>query len=190
MTKNLKTNRIIFLVFGLLCLFIGFAIPLLFYVGIALLWLAWKTNKAYKASLTKPKKPPVEPKKITFEKPLEVKKESPYEFFSFKVAGVTFKNGRKSRQAILRAFKWGDEEIERVDLEDYEYKGSPAVYVKINGQIVGNVPANLVGKYLEMEKTHIRDNISCNVYGGSKLDDGSRTSYGCEVWVRYIKREA
>ena len=31
-----------------------------------------------------------------------------YDFISFKLAGVTFKNGRKSRQSILRAIKFRD----------------------------------------------------------------------------------
>lgn len=115
--------------------------------------------------------------------------ESPYIFLRFKVAGVTFKNGRKTRQAILRAFKWGDEIPETVDFEQYEYEGRPAVYVKINDQIVGNVPADTTETFLEHEKLYKRDNIHCDIYGGSKLDDGSRTNYGCEIIIRYLREE-
>lgn len=106
---------------------------------------------------------------------------------AFKVAGVTFKNGRKTRQAILRAYKWGDEDIEKVDFEQYEYEGEPAVYVKINDNVVGNVPSKLVDKFLMYENKYTRGKVSCDIYGGSKLDDGTRTSYGCEVTIKYKK---
>lgn len=117
----------------------------------------------------------------------KIEPESPYIFLRFRVAGVTFKNGRKTRQAILRAFKWGDENIESVDLEQYEYEGRPAVYVKINDQIIGNIPSDTTGTFLEYEQKYKRDNVHCEVYGGTKLDDGSRTNYGCEVYIRYLK---
>ena len=113
--------------------------------------------------------------------------ESPYIFLSFKVVGVTFNNGRKTRQAILRAFKFGDEDIETVNLEQYEYEGKPAVYVKINDKIVGNIPSDLVNTYLEYESKYSLDNIRCDVYGGNKLDDGTKTNLGCELTLRYKK---
>lgn len=112
---------------------------------------------------------------------------APYIFFSFKVAGVTFKNGRKTRQAILRAFKWGDETVETVDFEKYLYEGRDAVYVKINDQIVGNIPSEHTQTFLDYEKNYKRDNVHCEIYGGSKLDDGTRTNYGCEITIRYLK---
>lgn len=113
-----------------------------------------------------------------------------YEFLTFKVAGVTFKNGRKTRQAILRAFKWGDEEIETISFEPYTYEDRPAVYVVINEQIVGNIPSEYTEKFYEMERLYERVNVHCEVYGGTKLDDGSRTNYGCEVYIKYFKGEA
>lgn len=116
--------------------------------------------------------------------------ESPYIFLRFKVAGVTFKNGRKTRQAILRAFKWGDEIPETIDFEVYEYEGRPAVYVKINDQVVGNIPADTTEKFLEHEKLYKRDNVHCDIYGGSKLDDGNRTNYGCEIIIRYLRERS
>lgn len=111
----------------------------------------------------------------------------PYVFLRFKVAGVTFNNGRKTRQAILRAFKFGDEVIETVDFEQYEYEGKPAIYVKINDKIVGNIPSNLVNTYLEYESMYTLDNIHCDVYGGNKLDDGTKTNLGCELVLRFLK---
>lgn len=110
--------------------------------------------------------------------------------FSFKVSGVTFKNGRKERQTILRAFKWGDEEVKSIDFEPYTYEGSPAVYVKFNDQVIGNVPAEDVEQFLEMERLHKREHISYDVYGGNKKEDGSRTNYGCAIYISYLKGEA
>lgn len=113
--------------------------------------------------------------------------QSPYTYLTFKVAGVTFNNGRKTRQAILRALKWGDEEIEVITLEPYEWEGKPAVYVKVNDQIIGNIPADTVETFYEYERKYERDSVHCEVYGGNKLDDGSRSSYGSEITIRYLR---
>ncbi len=176
--ENMKINRVTFLVVGIIFIFLGlFFVPFLI-VGGLLLFLSYKTNQAYKEALKEDVQTTIEPVK---------KSESPYIFLRFKVAGVTFKNGRKTRQAILRAFKWGDEIPESVTFEQYEYEGRPAVYVKINEQIVGNIPADTTETFLEHEKLYQRDNIHCDIYGGIKLDDGSRTNYGCEIIIRYLK---
>lgn len=60
----------------------------------------------------------------------------------FKVAGVTFKNGRKTRQAILRAMKWQDPPYDKVEitLQRYDFEGSVAIGVYVNGDQIGNVP--------------------------------------------------
>lgn len=51
--KNLKNNRVIFLVAGIIFIFFGlFAVPFLF-VGAFLLFLFYRTNKAYKEALKK-----------------------------------------------------------------------------------------------------------------------------------------
>lgn len=113
--------------------------------------------------------------------------EDEYIFLSFKVAGVTYKNGRKTRQAILRAFKWDDEVIYSIDFEQYEYDGRPAFYVKLNDKIVGNIPSDTSETFIEYEQKYKRDKVTAEVYGGNKLDDGSRSNYGCEVYIRYLK---
>lgn len=171
--KNLKINRVTYLVFGIIFILFGLLFWPFLLVGGVLIFLSVMTNKAYKKALNT---------QVTEPEP-----ESPYIFLRFKVAGVTFKNGRKTRQAILRAFKWGDETPETVDFEQYEYEGRPAVYVKINDQIIGNVPADTTETFLEYEKLYKRDNIHCDIYGGNKLDDGSRTNYGCEIIIRYLR---
>ena len=178
--RNTKINRITFLVAGILFILMGFAAPVLFIVGGLLLLMAFLTNKKYKKLLNNPDPKPMVDKAV---------EESPYIFFNFKVAGVTFKNGRKTRQAILRALKWGDEELKSSDFEVYEYEGKPAVYVKLNDQVIGNIPADKVSEFLELEKSHHRDMVTVDIHGGSKLDDGSRTSYGCEITVRYLREE-
>ena len=113
-----------------------------------------------------------------------------YIYLTFKVAGVTFKNGRKTRQAILRAFKWGDEEMETLDYEPYTYEGRPAVYVKINDKIIGNIPSEYTERFLELERLYHREHQECTVYGGHKKDDGGYTNYGCEITLKYFKGEA
>lgn len=120
---------------------------------------------------------------------LEVERQK-YIYLTFKVAGVTYKNGRKTRQAILRAFKWGDEEMETLEFEPYTYEGRPAVYVKINDQVIGNIPSEYVERFLELERLYHREHQDCTIYGGNKKDDGSRTNYGCEITLKYLKGEA
>lgn len=171
--------RILSIICGLLSLALG----LVFYIVLPLAVLSFYFAYACKKELKRRKIEPV--KEIEPNKKIEP--ESPYIFLRFKVAGVTFKNGRKTRQAILRAFKWGDETPETVTFEEYEYEDRPAVYVKINDQIVGNIPADTTEKFLEHEKLYTRDNIHCDIYGGSKLDNGTRTNYGCEIIIRYLK---
>ena len=70
-----------------------------------------------------------------------------YDFISFKLAGVTFKNGRKSRQSILRAIKFRDGEFAdgvELELQPYEYEGQPAYGIFANGQQLGSVPKDMV----------------------------------------------
>lgn len=58
----------------------------------------------------------------------------------FKVAGVTF----KGRQKLLKQLK-GDKKagkVLNVQLEEYDYKGEPAIKVLVNGLDVGNLHVN------------------------------------------------
>lgn len=172
------TIRILLIILGVILALIGLYFYILLPIAIFVFYLAYKCKQELKE-----RKNPVGG--VVVNTPVEP--ESPYIFLRFKVAGVTFKNGRKTRQAILRAFKWGDETPETVDFEPYDYEGRPAVYVKINDQIIGNIPSDTTEKFLEHEKLYKRDNIHCDIYGGTKLDDGSRTNYGCEIIIRYLK---
>lgn len=175
---ELITSRILLIILGLICLVIGVVFYIVLPLAVLSFYLAYLCKKELKRRKNEV---------VTTEPVKEIGTESPYVFLRFKVAGVTFKNGRKTRQAILRAFKWGDETPEKVDFELYDYEGRPAVYVKINDQIVGNIPADTTEIFLEHEEKYKRDNVHCDIYGGNKLDDGSRTNYGCEVIIRYLK---
>lgn len=118
-------------------------------------------------------------------------KEEPYEFLPIKVAGVTFKNGNKSRQSILRALKFRDGEFaEGVDLElkAYEWEGKPAYGIYANGQQIGNVPANMVS-YISDNYERIISFAGIEVYGGGRNEEGGIKSYGCEVTLKLNKKQ-
>lgn len=179
--SELILTRVLLIILALMLMLMG----LYFIVLLPVAALCFYFAHVYKKELKRRKTQKPEPEAVK-----EEQKESPYMFLSFKVAGVTFNNGRKTRQAILRAFKWGDEEVQTISFEPYIYEGKPAVYVKINDQIIGNVPSDYIEKFSEMEQLHKRDHISYEIYGGNKLEDGTRTNYGCQLHIRYLKGEA
>ena len=113
----------------------------------------------------------------------------PYEYLHIKVAGVTFKNGRKSRQSILRSIKFRDGDFsEGIDLElqPYEWEGQPAYGIYANGQQIGNVPADMVG-YISENYDRIVAFSAIEVYGGGRDKEGYAKSYGCEVVLKLNK---
>ena len=61
--------------------------------------------------------------------------------YEFKVVGVTFKTGRKSRQTALRHIHFNDEPYETVDIQikEYDYEGELALGVYANDFQVGNI---------------------------------------------------
>lgn len=71
-----------------------------------------------------------------------------FDFLRVKVAGVTFKNGRKSRQTILRKIHFKDEPFDKgnmeLTLQREEWEGAPAFGVYVNGEQIGNIPAEYV----------------------------------------------
>lgn len=104
------------------------------------------------------------------------------DYFKFRVAGVTFSNGRKTRQAILRKIKWGDEPFDFVEwtIEKYDYNGAPAVGVYANGEQVGNVPKEQLAFVLD-NWDRIRSVYHTDIYGGGTDDNGQPLNFGCEV---------
>lgn len=113
------------------------------------------------------------------------------EYYSFRVAGVTFNNGRKTRQAILRKIKWGDEpfdEFVQWTIKKYDFEGSPAVGVYANGEQVGNVPKEKLPYILECWD-RIQSVYHTEVYGGGTDDSGNQIKYGCEVTLCIAKKK-
>ena len=107
--------------------------------------------------------------------------------YQFKVAGVTFKNGSKSRQAILRAIYFGDEpyddDLVLYHLKKYEFEGEPAVAVYAKNEQIGNVPRADLPFILE----HFDDivDVDVDVYGGGTDESGKKLSYGAKATVIY-----
>ena len=86
----------------------------------------------------------------------------------FKVAGVTFKNGRKTRQAILRAMKWQDPPYDKVQitLQRYDFE-------------IGNVPKEIKD---EVDAAWTKDYI---VEEWKILGSGQDAPFGCLVKILF-----
>lgn len=106
-----------------------------------------------------------------------------FEFLSVKVAGVTFKNGRKSRQAILRKIHFKDEPFDKgtmeLTLQREEWEGKPAFGVYVNGDQIGNIPAEYVS-YVNDNFSRLDGIVNIEVYGG-----GEGRNYGAEITLRF-----
>ena len=99
----------------------------------------------------------------------------------FKVAGVTFKNGRRTRQAILRAMKYRDNGFEdvKITLERYDFEGSVAIGVYANGEQIGNVPKDIKD---EVNAAWSKDYI---IEEWTVLGDGKEAPMGCRVKILF-----
>ena len=106
-----------------------------------------------------------------------------FEFLSGKVAGVTFKNGRKSRQTILRKIHFKDEPFNKgtmeLTLQREEWEGKPAFGVYVNGDQIGNIPAEYVS-YVNDNFSRLDGIVNMEVYGG-----GEGRNYGAEITLRF-----
>lgn len=110
-----------------------------------------------------------------------------YEFVPVKVAGVTFKNGRRHRQTILRQIMWKDEPYDGdldVTLRQGEYEGQPTVEVWVNEEQIGFVPKDQVAFFVQ-NWHRLHSVFDLDVYGGSKHDDGQRNAYGATFVARF-----
>lgn len=108
------------------------------------------------------------------------------------IAGVTFDNeDGTSRQKILRDLKVTGGEA-HLDLEEYEFKGAPAIRVLVNDMCVGNVPKNYVAQVsavldrlengrIDIEKFHPEDEDE----DGRRR--GSSTIYRADLILVYSK---
>ena len=106
-----------------------------------------------------------------------------FEFLSVKVAGVTFKNGRKSRQTILRKIHFKDEPFDKgtmeLTLQREEWEGKPAFGVYVNDDQIGNIPAEYVS-YVNDNFSRLDGIVNIEVYGG-----GEGRNYGAEITLRF-----
>lgn len=135
------------------------------------------------------KKPVPQASEPVAQEPVKAAAASPYDFVNIKVAGVTYKNGRKTRQAILRAIKFRDNEFsEGVELElrPYEWEGQPAYGVYANDQQIGSVPTDMV-KFVTDNYQRIDAISNIEVYGGGRDEDMNVKNYGCEITLRLKK---
>lgn len=109
--------------------------------------------------------------------------QSKYEFLRTKVAGVTFKNGRKSRQTILRKIYWKEEPFDKGDMELMiergEWEGKPAFGVFVNGEQIGSIPAEHT-QFVADNFSRLDGITNIEVYGG-----GEGRNYGAEIILRF-----
>ena len=113
-----------------------------------------------------------------------------YESEIFNVVGVTFKNGRKSRQAILRRIRFKDPPYNRVnfELKQYEFEGAPAYGVFANGEQLGNIAKRDIDK-ISYRWDRYKDIEAYDVHGGGITSSGEARNYGIDIRVRFNKEQ-
>lgn len=100
---------------------------------------------------------------------------------TFRVAGVTFRNGRRSRQTILRALKFRDPPYENsvsIAVEKEDYEGEDAVGIYVNKEKVGFISKADLPWVLERWDKCVGA-VDYSVYGGL------RHSFGLEVTIGF-----
>ena len=111
-----------------------------------------------------------------------------YEYEPFCVVGVTFKNGRKSRQTILRRIRFKDPPYNQVELElrQHEFEGTPAYGVFANGEQIGNIAKYDIDK-ISYRWDRYKDISAYDVHGGGRTPSGEIRNYGIDIQVRFNK---
>lgn len=97
-----------------------------------------------------------------------------FKYVEYRLAGVTYKDGRYSRQAALRAIKFRDppfDEEPELHVEIQEYEGKPAVAVKAKDRMLGYIPKTRVKEFMADYPNYCGiDDIEIT---GRKQDDGT-----------------
>lgn len=98
---------------------------------------------------------------------------------NFKVAGVTFKSGRRSRQIMLKNMYFKntppfDSEI-KITFERYEFNGQLAIGVYANGLQIGDVPQKIIDKF--------NSYWTCNYTADFSIIGGGELTWGCVIDV-------
>ncbi|NCC42919.1 MAG: hypothetical protein EOM18_04905 [Clostridia bacterium] len=177
---NAKINRITFLVFGIIVLLLGIAAPPLILLAAILLFLSYKTNKAYKSAIAPTHASSANPDAV--QAIVDAVKADNVHLLTFSVAGVTFNNGRKSRQAILRKIKFHDapfETIKSFDIEKYDYEGENAYSILVNGEQIGNIPKANIAEYEQYCDSPVSV-TDLTITGG-----GDNINFGCNIALKF-----
>ncbi len=140
---------------------------------------AGKAPEGYEKEREQPKAKPARAEAAPAPQP-----EAPYEFLKMKVAGVTFKDGRQSRQTMIRRLYWKDEPFDKneaeVTLQREEYEGKPAFAVLLNDRKIGYVPA-------EHAEFIAANYDRCDGVTRIEAYCGQDDIYGAEITVRFRK---
>lgn len=154
-------------------------------------------QRKYKAAIQKEEKVKAELAKIAVQKEAEAEtqrqaEEAQKREFEEKhgkllipVAGVTFKNDDGSnRQQILKSiYQESEGMIEGCSLEQYEYKGSPAIKISVEYDCIGNVRKEDVEKVLE-----IWERIEyVGVYVEPFENEENKKVYRADLSIQYLK---
>lgn len=111
--------------------------------------------------------------------------------FKTSLAGVTFDNDDgTSRQKLLKDFKARGGQAD-LELEEYEYKGSPAIRVLVDGECVGNIPKNRVDELLAIMDRLERANLEVEAFRPDADDDDEKPRgeliYRADLYLIYSK---
>ena len=111
--------------------------------------------------------------------------------FKTSLAGVTFDNDDgTSRQKLLKDFKARGGQAD-LELEEYEYKGSPAIRVLIDGECVGNIPKNRVDELRAIMDRLERANLEVEAFRPDADDDDEKPRgeliYRADLYLIYSK---
>lgn len=102
------------------------------------------------------------------------------ETVNVRVAGVTFANGRRQRQTILREIYWHDKEYSgsvHISLKRAEFEGSPCIEVWANNEQIGYIPKSQLNFFLE-NWDRLKECKGLRVYGGGQNQKGNPISFG------------
>lgn len=162
-----------------------------FIICIALIVFAVNRSKKKKAQSSKQTQqaPAKTPNRATssLKKPAATTSGSPLDYMHiFRVAGVTFKNGRRSRQTILRQIHFHDAPYENdpeIRLNLTSFDGKPAVEVLANDEQIGNISKADLPLILPL-LDKIR-HIEPEVTGGGTNKDGEQITYGMKLLITF-----
>lgn len=97
-----------------------------------------------------------------------------------RVAGVTFANGRRQRQTILREIYWKDKAYSGpvcVRLRRSEFEGKESVEVWANDEQIGFIPKSQTDYFLA-NWDRLKECRDLKVYGGGQKQSGETLSFG------------